>query len=242
MTAFQEHVYLAVSTDIFYKIIGSKQQHENNAIVTEISESSIKFINMEIIPKNSLLDIRIKVNNSAEPVLATARVLWQRKIVTVFSEGELLSSSAKAGGALHETCLKITQINPLEDKKLKKYIHQFSEKTAVNRGHVRLPLIIDAKCKIGQSSKDQEFDCVIGDIGLEGVKLFVKDPAEVNSNITVVFELPEGFGTFKLLGTVVRKSPAKHGVWGLGIEFKQIRLEDKEKILEFISSKLTDIQ
>ena len=106
-------------------------------------------------------------------------------------------TKATTFGAVEEFILHpFTVINkssdPAENEKLKKYIGQFSKKTVVNRGHIRLPLVVDAKCKLEQ----KEFDCVLGDIGVDGVKLFVMTPPEINSNVIVIFDLPDGFGVF----------------------------------------------
>ncbi len=225
-----EHVFLTAATDVYYNIAGSDHKYESNAIVTEISSLGLKFVNTELIPPNTILDLKMILDKKAELVLVKARVLWQRQA------NSILLNVHTGKGYLHNTAVVFTNIASDDKRILDDYMHGFSQTVAINRAHLRWPLVLDAKFSIVDRPKSKDNDCVIGDIGIEGVKLFTKAKLDLNAKISLEFALSDAYGDFKLKGIVVRKVETKNSIWALGIEFSDIPIEDKEVILDFISS------
>jgi hypothetical protein len=233
MAGAYEHVYLPISTDLYYKISDGTQSVPVDAMVTEVSSSGLKFITPEKIKPNSMIDITVFLDKKKSSFSSKSRVLWQRQVCSLF-----LNDPAQTG-SLHNTAIVFTDFDADKKKSYDSYIHKFSEKIASNRAHARLPLVLDAKFSKNPQNLNTLYDCVIGDIGIEGIKLYVIEEIKVGEKLAVVFDLPDGFGHMEISGQVVRRIEAKNLIWALGIEFYDIRLEQKEMILEFISSRLT---
>ncbi|MFH1061703.1 MAG: PilZ domain-containing protein [Candidatus Omnitrophota bacterium] len=232
MAGAYEHVFLTTATDVYYRLSEENHKLESNALVTEMSNSGLKFINTELIPKNTILELKIILDSKSPPILAQTRVLWQRQVSSI------LLNSQTGKGCVYDTAVVFTNFAPGDKQILADYMHHFTEKIASNRAHLRFPLVLDAKVSLADINKKQEYDCVIGDIGVQGVKLFIQADIALNTKIYVRFELPDAFGCLNLLGIIVRKIKTNQNVWALGIEFSKISIEEKETILDFISSRL----
>ncbi|MBU1044754.1 MAG: PilZ domain-containing protein [Candidatus Omnitrophica bacterium] len=227
-----EHVFLTAATDVFYKITQDNSKHESNALVTEVSSSGLKFVNTELILPNTILDLKIILDHHTAPLLAQARVLWQRQA------NSILLNVHTGKGYLHNTAVVFTDFSEQDKINLNSYIQKFSQTIACNRAHLRWPLVLDAEFYLLNKDKNRKYDCVIGDIGIEGVKLFSNIDIPLNSIIKLIFSLPDAFGSFNIRGTIVRKVETKHNIWALGIEFSGIKIQEKEIIIDFISSRL----
>jgi hypothetical protein len=66
-----EHVFLTTATDVYYKLSEENSKPEVNAIVTEISTSGLKFVTTELIPKNTILELKIILDSKDRSKLFT---------------------------------------------------------------------------------------------------------------------------------------------------------------------------
>lgn len=227
----RKRVYLAVAMEINFRADGENTRY-TNALVTEISDVGLKFVTSSVLKKGAVLEVKLLIKNVFDPIYTKVEVIWQRQIST----GSLILEKG-IGGYLLNTNILFTQISDNDRKRLIGYMKTLTEKVDLGREHVRLPLVVDANYSLA-GNQSKKFVCVIGDIGVNGMKLFVRENLRSGENLVVSFDLPDMPFHLSLAGVVVRRVEQKQGIFALGIEFIDLKITDKEKLINFISKRL----
>lgn len=213
----RDRVSLPISGEANYKIQGAINP-PITVLVREISGTGLRFITTEPLANGTLLNLTIKITNAFDPMPAVGKVLWQRKISSKY---------------LLDTCVKFVSIEADKEAKLVQYIRQFAKTFSIGRENIRCPLITDVRYNLVHNP-EIENNCVSGDIGVLGIKLFVKGKLDINTNLKMAFELPDGQGLVMSLGRIVWTSQQSNEVFCVGLKFIELKEQDKERIYNYI--------
>ncbi|MBU0634669.1 MAG: PilZ domain-containing protein [Candidatus Omnitrophica bacterium] len=213
---------LPLSCEANYKILGDFAPPKTVS-VTEISESGFKFITTQEIPRDRALEVAIKVTETSHPLMATGKVLWQKNISSKY---------------LLDTCVEFIRITPQHKSRLISYINNFAEHIKFKRDAVRCSMMTEVRYTVLDGT-NKTMTCLSGDVGIKGLKLHAEEQIDVNTNVQVVFGLPGEKGFIQAKGRIVWKQEEQGRILAIGVEFADIKNEDKERILQFINSRLS---
>ncbi|MFH2136885.1 MAG: PilZ domain-containing protein [Candidatus Omnitrophota bacterium] len=213
-------VELPVSGEVNYRIKDSFKPPVC-VLINEISETGLKFISTDIIVKDTILELTIKLADTLEPIPAIGKVIWQRSGASKF---------------LYDTCIKFVSIDSDKERELLRYISQVAKTMMMNRSHVRCTLVTDVIFKI--LGRPENLNCISGDIGILGMKLLTKEEINVNSTLKLSFVFPDDGERLYFNGRVMWKGRPRDQVYAVGVKFVELDEHCKEKILKYIKSKL----
>ena len=196
-------------------------------MINELSSEGLKFIVSDVIPQNSVLDLKICLQGGTNPFCSKARVLWQRQVNSFYQGAE------KHNSVLYETAVVFTLYNSFKKQDYDSAIKKLVQKITVNRAHLRMPTVLDAE--LGRSGKAM-LQSVIADIGINGAGILTDRSLMIGGLLNVGFELPDGHGRMRLKGKIIRRMLVNERFWFFGVEFQSISIREKETILGFMSS------
>lgn len=214
---------LPLSCEANYKMMGDFAP-PNTVSVTEISESGFKFVTTQKIPQDRPIEVMIKVTETSHPLLATGKVVWQKNISSKY---------------LLDTCVEFIRISPQHKSRLLSYINNFAEHIKFKRDAVRCSMMTEVRYTVLDGTDKTATTCLSGDVGIKGLKLHAEEQIDVNTNVRVVFNLPGEKGFIQAKGRVAWKQEEQGNILAIGVEFTDIKNEDKERILQFINSRLS---
>ena len=115
------------------------------------------------------------------------------------------------------------------------------------RNHVRLPIILDIKYTLPEENKDNKKKIIFRktttvDLSGGGMKLLTREKIEPGTKILLVFSLPlknrpELIEINSLVARCIKVEPDRE-VYHIGIKFKDINLNQEDKIVRFIFEKM----
>ncbi len=189
------------------------------ALVREISVQGLNFVTTEVLESGTLLELMIKVSDTSDAIPAMGKVVWQGH------------SSSKF---LLDTNVEFVDLDPKTESRILSYISTAAENIRVNRLHVRSPMVSEVRYSL-LSDPGKEKEGVSGDIGAAGMKLFVHEILEKNTELNLVFDLPHGRGKIIARGKVVWKGQTVNGITSLGVCFSGIDQREKQMILRYVN-------
>ncbi|MFH1460611.1 MAG: PilZ domain-containing protein [Candidatus Omnitrophota bacterium] len=215
----RRQIRLSVSGEGVYRIQGLFSLPKT-VIIKEISKDGLRFVAQEKLAEETVLELVIQITNISDPIIATGKVIWQRELSSRF---------------LLDTSVKIISINADNENKLVRYIYQFAKNTSVNRKGVRCPLETKVQYHC-LNDNTAEKECVSTDISIEGMKLIINETIPIETKLRLGFDLPGIPTRIYLKGEVVWAKDDE--ISTIGIQFFELKLEDKKKIASYIAHKL----
>ncbi len=209
---------LTLSGEATYRVRGSMVPPVT-ALVREIGVTELKFVTTEVLAAETILELMIKVSDESDSIAAMGRVVWQGH------------SSSKF---LLDTSVAFVDLDPKTESRLLNYINAAAENIRVNRLHVRCPMVCEVRYA-PLSDSSQEKEGVSGDIGVAGMKLFVHEDVEKNTELNMIFDLPHGRGKIAVRGKVVWKGQTVNGMTSIGVFFSGIDQREKQMILRYVN-------
>lgn len=213
---------LKISGETTYKIDGSISPPVS-AMLREISVSGLKFVTTDTLPEGTLLELTIKVTPTSDPMPAKAKVIWQGHGSSKF---------------LLDTEVEFVEISAQEQSRLSNFITNSAENIKAGRLTVRCAMMVEVTYSLF-ISPDIEKKCESGDIGVEGMKLFVKERIDIGKDLKIGFDLPRGWGAVEVSGTVVWNGQEMKGIIPIGVKFIDIQNQTKKRILHFVDYTLS---
>ncbi|MBI4846781.1 MAG: PilZ domain-containing protein [Candidatus Omnitrophica bacterium] len=204
-----------VSAEANYKIKGQVSPPVT-VLVREVSRFGLRFVTADVLEKDTVLELFLKLTNISDPIYVVGKVLWQRVVLSKF---------------LRDTCIKFSTLEASHEGWLINYISQLSESKGVSRKHMRCSLITDVLFSCTKNNTQGK--CVSGDIGVEGMRLLLLEKMEIDTELLLSFAFNDKSSTISILGKVVwyREGSSKMA----GIKFINIAEENRKKITGYIT-------
>ncbi|MCK4994523.1 MAG: PilZ domain-containing protein [Candidatus Omnitrophica bacterium] len=218
----EERKSLKVSGETTYKVEGSILPPVS-VMLCEIGVKGIKFVTTEKLQTNVVLDLMIKVSDGSDPIPAQGRVVWQGHGASKF---------------LLDTDIEFTRIESKEESRIASFITNSVENIKVLRLNIRCPMTVETGYSLFVTP-DVEKKCESGDIGVEGMKLFLEEKVELGSDMKIRFNLPRGWGAVTVSATVVWKGKQMDRMIPVGVKFLDIQNQAKKRILHYIDYTLS---
>jgi c-di-GMP-binding flagellar brake protein YcgR len=222
MADLEKNKRLAISGEATYRVKDSVAPPVT-AIVREISGKGLKFVTTETLEIDTLLELLIKVSDGSDAIPALGKVTWQGYGSSKF---------------FLETTIEFAELNPKNESRLLNYIHTSAENIRVNRQHVRCALVTDVKYALSTELGNQQ-EGISGDIGVEGMKLFVRNPVKVTAELHMFFTLPQARGEIVTRGKVVWNGQEINGMTSIGVCFEAMDDRYKKVILRYVNFTLS---
>ncbi|MBU1086694.1 MAG: PilZ domain-containing protein [Candidatus Omnitrophica bacterium] len=214
---------LKISGEVIYKIQGSVMSPVS-VMVRELRNDGLKFVTTENLAEKTVLDLAIKVTEDSDPINVVGTVICQGHGASRF---------------LLDTTIEFTEISPKEESRLLNFITHSADHIKAGRCHVRCPMeAVVRYSKVAEQSEEAIGQAV--DIGILGMQVYVEQDISNNTDLNVLFDLPRGRGSIRIMGTVVWKGPQAGDIYPIGLKFTEIENRDKQRILRYINYTITD--
>ena len=188
-------------------------------LVREVSTKGVKFVTTEVLPPDTALELMIKVSSGSDAVSAIGKVIWQGHSYSKF---------------LLDTAVEFVNLDPKTESRLMNYILSAVENIRVDRMHVRCPMITDVRYSLFNDRANKK-EGISGDIGVAGMKLFVRENIVKDTEMDITFDLPNGRGHIAVRGKLVWKGQTLNGITPVGVYFSGIDQREKQTILRFVN-------
>ncbi len=218
----EERKTLKVSGETTYKVEGSISPPVS-VMLRELGVKGIKFVTTEKLQNDLVLELMIKVSDGSDPIPALGKVVWQGHGSSKF---------------LLDTTIEFTYIDPKDESRIANFINNSVKNIKASRLNVRCPMAVETTYSLFVTP-DVQKKCESGDIGVEGMKLFVKENVEVGSDMKVSFDLPRGWGIVAVSATVAWKGNPMDGIIPIGVKFIDIQNQAKKRILHYVDYTLS---
>ncbi len=218
----EERKSLKISAETTYKIEGSISPPVS-VMLKEIGVEGIKFITTEKLDNDLILELMIKVSDGSDPIPVRGKVVWQGHGSSKF---------------LLDTDIEFIQIAPKDKSRIANFINNSVKNIKASRLSVRCPMIVETTYSLFVTP-DVQKKCESGDVGLYGMKLFVEENIEVDSDMKISFELPRGWGVVSVSATVAWKGQRMNGIIPIGVKFIDIQNQAKKRILHYVDYMLS---
>jgi len=208
---------LYVGVEAIYR----QKDKENTVLVQDISISGVRFISNEDLDENLELYFTLNIPDLAVPITATGKVIWQKK----FSE------------SFYDTGIEFINMDLKARETLSEYIKQSLGRVEENREFVRSNLSTMVSYKLA-SNPAEEKRCISVDISPTGVKVFIKEKLENNTELDMSFLLPEDKELIVAKGKVIWCRDREEKFCECGIEFIEIEGKYVDKINHYVKKTL----
>jgi len=190
-------------------------------LVQDISVSGIRFIAIERLAVDEILELNVTISGIAEPIKAIGKVAWQKK----FSQN------------FFDTGLEFTEIATDVKQEILTYVYEAKGKAIENREFVRGNLSITVTYALVKTP-DIQSTCISVDICSMGMKLFLKESLTKDTVLHLAFNLPGDPKTIFADGKIVWSWDRQHDIIESGIEFTFIKRSDVDKITDYVRKSL----
>lgn len=211
---------ISISGEATYKISGLPLAPVD-VIVREISKDGLKFVTSSTLEPDTQIELNIKITSIVDPIHATARVLWQRKLSSKF---------------LLDTSVEFIKIDDESTNKLVKYIYEYAASSVISREFLRVSLITDVTF-YDLSNENIKVKCLSADIGVKGMKLIVAEMTAVDTYLMLKFNLPDDLPELSLKGKVVWAKEGADNV--LGIRFDKLEDEVLNRVIKYVEAQVS---
>jgi c-di-GMP-binding flagellar brake protein YcgR len=193
-------------------------------MIRELRNDGVKFVTTEKLEVQTELDLAIKVTEDSDPINAVGIVIWQGHGSSKF---------------LLDTTIRFSAISPKDESRILNFISNSADNIKAGRCHVRCPM--DSLVRYSyEATPAEESVGQTADIGILGMKLYVKDDIPINAALKLTFDLPRGRGTVISKGIVAWKGGQTNEVFPVGVKFTEIEARDKKRILRYINFTITE--
>jgi len=213
---------LKISGETTYKVDGSMSP-PISVMLREISVSGLKFVSTDSLPIGTVLELSIKVTPTSDPMPAKGKVIWQGHGSSKF---------------LLDTDIEFVEISQQDQSRLSNFITNSAANIKAGRLNVRCAMSVEVTYSLFVYP-DVQKKCESGDIGVEGMKLFVKEHIDIGKDLKINFDLPRGWGAVGVSGTVVWKGQEMNGIIPIGVKFIDIQNQTKKRIIHFVDYTLS---
>ncbi|MFH1460612.1 MAG: PilZ domain-containing protein [Candidatus Omnitrophota bacterium] len=207
-----------ISGEANYRVKGSLMP-PITVVVHELRETGLIFVTIDNLAQGIELELEIRVSENSDPISAVGKVIHQGNSTSKF---------------LLDTEIEFSYISDKDKSRLTNYINTTAENIKANRLHVRCPMVTEVKFSL-INNPERELSGISADIGIKGLKLFVREEIDLNTEINIIFDLPRGRGTIEAQGKIVWKGQKSKNGNTLGLEFIDISNINEKRILRYIN-------